>query len=193
MATAYQRRPWPKGKDVAAVANNKIGSGSGWQGYYVFAGGTNPPGGLQESQATGYPNDLPVFDYDFHAPIGASGRLAPSFGELRKQHAFLAAFGERLAPMPSTLPDNLPTGVDDAQTLRWAMRSDGHSGFLFVTWHQPHVPLPDYAAARFRLSLGERSVSFPRHRSPFPPGRSHAGPSTSRLPAYACSGLRHHP
>ncbi|MEW9873144.1 beta-galactosidase [Arthrobacter sp. HS15c] len=161
MATAYQRRPWPKGKDVAAVANNKIGSGSGWQGYYMFAGGTNPPGGLQESQATGYPNDLPVFDYDFHAPIGASGRLAPSFGELRKQHAFLAAFGERLAPMPSTLPDNLPTGVDDAQTLRWAMRSDGHSGFLFVTWHQPHVPLPDYAAARFRLSLGERSVSFP--------------------------------
>ncbi|PTT61099.1 beta-galactosidase, partial [Arthrobacter sp. HMWF013] len=161
MATAYQRRPWPKGKDVAAVAHNKIGSGSAWQGYYMFAGGTNPPGGLQESQATGYPNDLPVMDYDFHAPIGAAGRLAPGFAQLRKQHAFLAAFGDRLSPMPSTLPDRLPAGVDDSDTLRWSLRSDGRSGFVFITWHQPHIPLPDYAAAKFRIALAEQTVSFP--------------------------------
>jgi beta-galactosidase len=161
MATAYQRRPWPKGRDVAAVANNKIGSGSGWQGYYMFAGGTNPRAGLQESQATGYPNDLPVFDYDFHAPIGASGRLAPSFGLLRRQHAFLAAFGDRLAPMPSTLPDQVPAGVEDSETLRWALRSDGRSGFVFITWHQPHVQLPDYPGAQFSLTLGEDLVTFP--------------------------------
>ncbi len=170
MATAYQRRPWPKDKDVAAVANNKIGSGSGWQGYFMFTGGTNPPGGLQESQATGYPNDLPVFDYDFHAPIGASGRPAPSFAQLRSQHAFLAAFGERLAPMPSTLPDRLPADVDDAETLRWAVRSDGESGFLFITWHQPHIPLPDYAAAQFVLSLGEDTVTFPAKPIDIPSG-----------------------
>ncbi|HJW00520.1 MAG TPA: beta-galactosidase [Arthrobacter sp.] len=170
MATAYQRRPWPQGKDVAAVANNKIGSGSGWQGYYMFAGGINPPGGLQESQATGYPNDLPVFDYDFHAPIGASGRLAPSFAQLRSQHAFLDAFGERLAPMPSTLPDRLPTGVDDAETLRWAVRSDGRSGFLFISWHQPHNQLPDHAAARFKLGLEEETVIFPREPIRIPSG-----------------------
>lgn len=161
MATAYQRRPWPKGKDVAAVANNKIGSGSGWQGYYMFAGGTNPSDGLQESQASGYPNDLPVFDYDFHAPIGASGRLAPSFSELRKQHAFLAAFGSHLAPMPSTLPDRMPAGIEDSGTLRWALRSDGDSGFVFITWHQPHVPLPDYDEAQFRLALAKETLTFP--------------------------------
>lgn len=161
MATAYQRRPWPTARDVAAVANNKIGSGSGWQGYYMFAGGTNPPGGLQESQATGYPNDFPEFDYDFHAPIGGTGRLAPSFAQLRKQHAFLAAFGERLAPMPSTLPSNIPTGVDDSRTLRWALRSDGQCGFLFITWHQPHIPLPDYEGAQFRLGLADETLTFP--------------------------------
>jgi beta-galactosidase len=170
MATAYQRRPWPSGKDVAAVANNKIGSGSGWQGYYMFTGGTNPPGGMQESQATGYPNDLPVFDYDFHAPIGAAGRLAPSFAELRKQHAFLAAFGARLAPMPSTLPDTLPTGIDDRETLRWAMRSDGRSGFLFITWHQPHIPLGDYSGARFALDLDGETLTFPHGGITIPAG-----------------------
>jgi hypothetical protein len=170
MATAYQRRPWPEGKDVAAVAHNKIGSGSGWQGYYMFAGGTNPPGGLQESQATGYPNDLPVFDYDFHAPIGAAGRLTSGFAQLRKQHAFLAAFGDRLAPMPSTLPDLLPAGVDDSETLRWSLRSDGRSGFVFITWHQPHIPLPDYPAAQFRLALAEEAVSFPQTPLAIPAG-----------------------
>ncbi|MGK3958791.1 beta-galactosidase [Arthrobacter sp. R4] len=170
MATAYQRRPWPKGKDVAAVANNKIGSGSGWQGYYMFAGGTNPPGGLQESQATGYPNDLPVFDYDFHAPIGASGRLAPGFAELRKQHAFLAAFGQHLAPMPSTLPDQMPAGIEDAGTLRWALRSDGGTGFVFITWHQPHIPLPDYRQAQFQLAFMEETVTFPCEPLTIPSG-----------------------
>jgi beta-galactosidase len=176
MATAYQRRPWPKGKDVAAVANNKIGSGSGWQGYYMFTGGTNPSGGLQESQATGYPNDLPVFDYDFHAPIGASGRLAPSFGLLRRQHAFLSAFGDRLAPMPSTLPDQVPAGVEDSATLRWALRSDGQTGFVFITWHQPHIPLKDYPAAQFRLSLGEDTVTFPSKPVAIPAGTISAWP-----------------
>ncbi|WP_285246584.1 beta-galactosidase [Pseudarthrobacter sp. efr-133-R2A-89] len=176
MATAYQRRPWPGGKDVAAVANNKIGSGSGWQGYYMFAGGTNPAAGLQETQATGYPNDLPEFDYDFHAPIGASGRLAPGFALLRRQHAFLAAFGELLAPMPSTLPDREPSGVEDTETLRWALRSDGTSGFVFLTWHQPHIPLPAYSGARFRLGLADGPVTVPDVPVDIPPGTIAAWP-----------------
>ena len=108
MATAYHRRPLLDALDIAAVAHAKIGRGSGWQGYYMYAGGPNPGPDLQESHATGYPNDLPEFDYDFHAPIGAAGVLAPSHAELRRQHAFLAAFGERLAAMASTLPDVMP-------------------------------------------------------------------------------------
>ena len=170
MATAYQRRPWPRGLDVAAVAHNKIGNGSAWQGYYMFAGGTNPGDNLQESQATGYPNDLPRFDYDFHAPIGASGRLSASFAQLRRQHAFLAAFGDRLAQMPSSLPDARPDGVDDASTLRWALRCDGQSGFVFVTWHQPHIPLEEHPATRFEVELGAGTVEFPSRPVAIPPG-----------------------
>jgi beta-galactosidase len=161
MATAYQRRPWPGGLDVAAVAHNKIGNGSAWQGYYMFAGGSNPDDGLQESQATGYPNDLPRLDYDFHAPIGTAGRPASSFAALRKQHAFLAAFGERLAQMPSTLPAVMPASIEDAETLRWALRSDGGAGFVFVTWHQPHVPLGTYEGAQFEVTLDAEPVTFP--------------------------------
>ncbi|HZW40880.1 MAG TPA: beta-galactosidase [Agromyces sp.] len=170
MATAYHRRPLLGERDVAAVAHNKIGNGSGWQGYYMYGGGTNPRPGLQESHAAGYPNDLPVYDYDFHAPVGAAGELAASHAELRRQHAFLSAFGDTLADMPSSLPATLPSGVDDVDTLRWAIRSDGASAWLFITWQQPHVPLPEHPDTRFELDLGDESVTLPHSPVDIPAG-----------------------
>jgi beta-galactosidase len=173
MATAYHRRPRPGALDVATIAHCKIGNGSAWQGYYMYTGGTNPsaPDGMQESHATGYPNDLPRLGYDFHAPVGEAGALSPAHAELRRQHAFLAAFGDRLAEMPSSLPELRPAGVEDSTTLRWALRSDGTSGFLFVAWHQPHFPLETYPQARFRVELdGEEAVEFPSKPIDIPSG-----------------------
>ncbi|WP_430790106.1 beta-galactosidase [Actinoplanes sp. G11-F43] len=170
MATAYHRRPRPEALDVAAIAHCKIGNGSAWQGYYMYTGGTNPGPDLQESHATGYPNDITRLGYDFHAPIGEAGTLAPSHAELRRQHAFLAAFGHVLAEMPSSLPEIRPTGVEDSSTLRYALRSDGVSGFLFVSWHQPHFPLPVHHDARFRIQLPTGEITFPSRPVDVPPG-----------------------
>lgn len=172
MATAYHRRPRPCALDVATVAHCKIGNGSAWQGYYMYAGGTNPAGehGTQESHRTGYPNDMPTLGYDFHAPIGEAGALAPIHAHLRRQHAFLAAFGSRLARMPSSLPEVRPEGVDDTTTLRWALRGDGRGGFLFVAWHQPHVPLPTYHGARFHVSLDDEEFLLPSRPVDIPAG-----------------------
>ncbi|WP_439590804.1 beta-galactosidase [Microbacterium sp.] len=167
MATAYHRRPWPVGADVAAVAHTKIGNGSMWQGYYMYAGGTNPGPDLEETHATGYPNDMVRLSYDFHAPIGQAGDLRESSSLLRGQHAFLDACGASLAGLPSSLPDVLPDGVHDRETLRWVVRTDGASGFLFVTTHQPHEPLPPSAPTRFRI--GDDLV-LPEHPVVLPPG-----------------------
>ncbi|MBW9109068.1 beta-galactosidase [Microbacterium ureisolvens] len=170
MATAYHRRPRPDALDIAAVAHAKLGSGSAWQGYYMYAGGTNPGPGLEETQATGYPNDMTRLSYDFHAPVGEAGRAAPSHAALRLQHAFIEAFGERLAPMPSHLPDARPSGVEDSQTLRWAVRADEGSGFVFIGWHQPHVPLPTYRGARFRIDTSHGPVEMPSAPVDIPAG-----------------------
>lgn len=173
MATAYHRRPLPSALDLAAVANAKLGSGSNWQGYYMYAGGLNPADDLQESLATGYPNDLPRFDYDFHAPIGAAGALAPSHAALRAQHAFLAAFGERLAPMASRLPERMPQGDDDRDTVRWAVRSEGDAGFLFIGHHQPFEPLAPVEGVRFEVDLASGRALVPSADRPgltIPPG-----------------------
>ncbi|MEH1123174.1 beta-galactosidase [Micromonospora sp. CPCC 206061] len=172
MATAYHRRPRPSALDIAAVAHCKIGNGSAWQGYYMYAGGTNPPGehGTQESHLTGYPNDLPELGYDFHAPIGEAGTLSSTHAELRRQHAFLSAFGSRLADMPSSLPEVRPEGVDDTTTLRWALRSDGSGGFLFLAWHQPYVTLPTYRGAQFQVTLETDQLLLPSKPVDIPAG-----------------------
>lgn len=167
MATAYHRRPWPSGRDIAALAHIKIGNGSAWQGYYMYAGGTNPALHLEESQATGYPNDMARLSYDFHAPIGQSGDLGESSALLRTQHAFLDAFGALLGDQPSALPDLRPRGLDDAETLRWAVRSDGSSGFVFVSRHQPHIPLADSAPLQLRIGS---DLVFPSSPTAIPVG-----------------------
>ncbi|CAL9673095.1 hypothetical protein SUDANB1_07627 [Streptomyces sp. enrichment culture] len=182
MAVAYHRRPRVEAEDVGALALTKIGCGSVWQGYYMFHGGTNPAGeltSLQESHATGYPNDLPVLTYDFQAPLGEYGQVRPSYHELRLQHLLLADVGHRISPMRSVLPERSPAGQHDRSTLRWAVRTDGTSGFLFVTNHQPHEPLPDHPDTAF-------TVDFPHAPTLTLP----SAPVTVPSGAYFCWPLR---
>ncbi len=161
MATAYHRRPVLSAADIAALAAVTIGNGSAWQGYFMYVGGRNPAPDLQETIASGYPNDLPEFGYDFHAPIGQSGDLHASAAPLRRQHALLAAFGDRFAGMTSTLPDAQPTGPGDRATLRWALRSDGTRGVAVIAHHQPYEPVSAVAGAQLRIALDGETITLP--------------------------------
>ena len=183
MAVAYHRRPRVDADDIGALGLTKIGCGSVWQGFYMFHGGTNPAGELttlQESHATGYPNDLPLLTYDFQAPLGEYGQYRPSYHELRLQHLLLADYGHAIAPMESVLPERRPAGQGDRDTLRWAVRSDGGSGFLFVNNHQPHEPLPDHPDTSFTVEFpgGGGTLTLP------------ATPVTVPGGAYFCWPLR---
>ncbi|MGW1671503.1 beta-galactosidase [Streptomyces sp. NPDC002324] len=188
MAVAYHRRPRVDAADVGALALTKIGCGSVWQGYYMFHGGTNPPGErttLQESHATGYPNDLPLLTYDFQAPLGEYGQYRPSYDELRLQHLLLADFGHLIAPMASALPERQPASQDDRETLRWAVRGDGRSGFLFVNNHQPHEPLPDRPGTTFTVEFPDGPEGSPSGALTLP-----SEPVTIPRGAYFCWPLR---
>ena len=170
MATAYHRRPVLAARDIAALAHVKIGNGSAWQGYYMYAGGRNPRRGLQETQDTGYPNDLPEIGYDFHAPLSQAGDLQPSARELRAQHAFLAAFGDRLGRMTSSLPEERPQGLGDRSTLRWALRSDGEEGFVIISHHQPYEQVEPVIGAQLSLVLADEVVTVPSRPVDIPAG-----------------------
>ena len=159
MQTAYHRRPLVESADVAALALTKLGSGSAWQGYYLYHGVQQQQGrlsGTQESQQTGYPNDLPLIDYDFFAPIGSHGQLREHYHLLRQQHLFLDAYGDRLAALPATIPAEAPGAP------RWAVRGGDDSGFLFVNNRQPAAePLAAVPDVRFAVEFADRTVTLP--------------------------------
>ncbi|WUG28637.1 beta-galactosidase [Streptomyces sp. NBC_00464] len=174
MAIAYHRRPIVPSEDITSLALAKLGSGSVWQGYYLYHGCSQrldlrEPN--QESHDTGYPNDLPMVTYDFQAPLGEYGQVRPVFHALRLQHLFLHGYGAELARMPLSLPDAEPESLDDRATLRWAVRAAGEQGFLFVNNHQPHETLPDHKDVQFRIHLDSgRTVTLPAQPVSVPSG-----------------------
>ncbi|MGA4992816.1 beta-galactosidase [Nonomuraea bangladeshensis] len=173
MYTSYHRRPIVKAPDIAALGLVKLGSGSVWQGYYMYHGASQKIGALstlQESHATGYPNDCPVISYDFQAPLGEYGQFRDSFHHLRLQHLWLAADGPDLATMTLVMPPDAPDDTADRETLRWCVRSDGRSGFLFVNNHQPVETLPAHEDVRFTVELDGRELVVPREPVTVPSG-----------------------
>ena len=164
MPASYHRRINYDPRDVEAVALTQLGGGSSLMGYYMYHGGQNPEGKLttlQESQATGYPNDLPVKTYDFNAPIGEYGQINPQYYWLRRLHLFLHDFGAPLAQMPVTLPDQHVTNKTDFTTLRWAVRSDGSGGYVFLNNYQRLQPMPAKTNVQFNLNLPGGELAFP--------------------------------
>jgi beta-galactosidase len=143
----------------------KLGSGVVLYGYYVFHGGTNPEGkktSLQESQATGYPNDLPVKSYDFQAPIGEFGQMNSSYGVLKTLNLFLGDFGATLAPMTSYFPEQMPESKRDTQTPRLAARMQDDHGFIFLNNYERTYRLPEHRNFQVELKLPSGVVDVPR-------------------------------
>ncbi|MDR1010516.1 MAG: beta-galactosidase [Opitutaceae bacterium] len=160
MMSAYHRRILVDPRDIESTTLVKLGSGSVQLGYYMYHGGVNPdaitPGiTLEENQSTRFTNwnDLPKKNYDFQAPLGAAGQVRPQFHLQRRQHLFMHDFGYLLPGMPAVLPANRPKGKDDNATLRWALRSNGRSGFIFVNNYQRLQPMPVHRGVQFALNL----------------------------------------
>ena len=136
MMQAYHRRPYVYPEDAYSMALVKLGSGSNLLGYYMYHGGTNPEGKTylnenQRTKGTNY-NDMPVKNYDFQAPLGEFGQKNAHYYMLRPLHLFMQDWGETLAEMEASFPAPQDIKKGDDSHLRWAVRSKGNSGFIFV-------------------------------------------------------------
>lgn len=134
----HHRRPIISGMDVYALALCKLGSGNNLPGYYMYHGGTNKIGScstFNESKATGYPNDYSILSYDFQAPVSEYGEIREQYRMLNVLHMFINDFGDRLAPMELVEPAE-KVSPEDLKSLRYVMRTDGESGFVFVNHYQ---------------------------------------------------------
>lgn len=155
----HHRRPIIKPMDIYAVSLVKLGDGNNLVGYYMYHGGTNKIGELStfnETKATGYPNDYPILSYDFQAPLSEYGEVREQYGLLNMLHMFVNDFGEEFAPMIAVDSAN-SVAVDDTNSLRYGMRTNGKSGFVFVNHYQRLTELADIDNAV--ISVG--NVEFP--------------------------------
>ena len=155
----HHRRPIIKPMDIYAVSLVKIGDGNNLVGYYMYHGGTNKIGELStfnETKATGYPNDYPILSYDFQAPLSEYGEVREQYGLLNMLHMFVNDFGEEFAPMIAVDSGNT-VAADDTNSLRYGMRTNGKSGFVFVNHYQRLTELADIENA----VISAENVEFP--------------------------------
>lgn len=169
----YHRRPVIHPDDIGAMFPVMLGSGVNLYGTYMLQGGQNPEGKhstLEESQATGYPNDLPIKNYDFQAPLGAYGQERASLARMKLYQYFLNSFGEDLAPMIVHAPEQLPADPADFSVPRAAVRTQGEHGFLFVNNNVRNDAMPMRKQIQFAIQLPSGELRIPEHAVDLPAG-----------------------
>jgi beta-galactosidase len=181
----YHRRPVIAADDVAAMVPVMLGSGVNGYGTYMMVGGEDPKGKLttmQESQATGYPTDVPVRSYDFQAPIGQFGRERRSLRLLKEWNYFMQDYGSLLAPMPVFAPAVRPGSPADLSVLRWSVRTDGASGFVFVNNYVRGESMPARRDVQFSIALSrDHAAKLPQRPIDIPSGAFFAWPFGMQL------------
>lgn len=160
MQVTHHRRPIITGQDIYSLSLCKLGDGNNLIGYYMYKGGTNKIGKLStlnETKATGYPNDYTTISYDFQAPISEFGELREQYRLTNMLHMFVNDFGDVLAPMEAVMSEN-EVNEKNLMSLRYAMRTDGRSGFVFVNHYQRLAHLIDIKD----VVINTGSVVFPK-------------------------------
>ncbi len=171
MFVSYHRRNKVEPRDVASLALCQVGSGCVGIGYYMYHGGENPEGRLttlHKSNEIGDVFDTPIKSYDFQAPIGQYGQIRPHYHWLRRLNFFMEDFGTELSRMPAFLPGREEMDFSNPANLRWSVRSDGFSGFLFVNNYQRLEHMPGKPNTQFRIDLPLGSLTIPSKPSTIP-------------------------
>lgn len=158
------RRPIAMAEDIGAMTLVKLGSGCNLLGYYMYHGGTNPRGRLstlQESRSSGSLNDLPELSYDFRAPIGEYGQITPTYKELRLTALFAADFGEELCGMRAFIPPENPLSPSNLTALRYSLRHNGESGYIFVNNYCRRYRMAEHNAEILTVEIGGERITLP--------------------------------
>lgn len=164
------RRPIISGVDNGAIALCKIASEASGIGYYVYHGGMNPIGALSSMQeyyrpgpiVAGFCSDLPEMNYDFQAAIGQYEKMHESAFELKLLNYFMQEF-PTIQMHTRHFADNATDRVD-YESMRYSLREDGESGFLFINNYVRRATMPDREIKEFAIDLGKECIVIPNLR-----------------------------
>lgn len=158
----YTRRPIVTAKAAEALMVRTLGSGANGIGYYMYHGGSTSKMG-PTAFFSDEPMGMPKISYDFQAPLGEFGLEHGSYRALRLLHLFLNDFSSQLAPMETVLPKGYEQMTpDNRETLRYAARVRGKSGFVFMVNFQDHdTARVDQKDLCLRLKFADETLRIP--------------------------------
>lgn len=157
------RRPYISEKDGYGVGFAKFASGCNLLGYYMFHGGRNPINGfMQESRITGYPNNYPVVDYDFQAPISRYGECRPHGDLLRLMHLFTQYFDAEICTKQAYFPKWKSSDPYDISFLKCSVRMDENmSGYFFASTYEKGLKYNDFQDVSVTLNMNDKQLVLP--------------------------------
>ena len=124
----------------------------------MYHGGTTPVGGHGFSHERLHPQ----LSYDYQAPLGEFGEIRTSYLYLKLLHLFLEAYGESLCQMGAILPDNASIiEPEDTEPVRYCVRAQNGTGFLFVNNFQDHVEMHDHEDVTFEINTPSGLLRIP--------------------------------
>ncbi|MGN0523027.1 MAG: beta-galactosidase [Eubacterium sp.] len=157
------RRPYISEKDGYGVGFAKFASGVNWLGYYMFCGGANPNDRLmQENRLTGYPNNYPIIDYDFQAPISRYGVCRPHGDRLRLMHLFINEFDNEICSKQAYFPKWESNNPNDISFLKCSVRADENgSGYFFASTYEKGLKYEDFKDVNVTFTINGKTVNLP--------------------------------
>lgn len=158
--TSKALRPLVPPNAIPAMVAVKLGSGCNYINYYMYHGGINPV----PKSSYFYGDDIsPEMTYDFQAPIGEFGQIRDMNGHIKVISLFLNTFGSDLAPLVVSLSEDNDLIIEDNVTsLRYAARSNGRKGYLFINNYQDHAVMTNKKNLKFTLLLEDEEINFPK-------------------------------
>ncbi|MDO4153235.1 MAG: beta-galactosidase [Clostridia bacterium] len=158
------RRPYISEKDGYGVGFAKFASGANWLGYYMFCGGANPKDRLmQENRLTGYPNNYPIIDYDFQAPISRYGVCRPHGDRLRLMHLFINEFDREICTKQAYFPKWKSNNPNDISFLKCSVRADEQgSGYFFASTYEKGLQYQDFHDVTVTFTIHKNTVTLPK-------------------------------
>ena len=105
--------------------------------------------------------ESPKISYDYQAALGEFGQVRESYQRLKAIHFFVREFGDRLCRLATVLPEGASSIVPkDTKSLRYAVRTDGKRGFLFLNNYQDHIVVPPQCLSGVSGSKSYSSLLF---------------------------------
>lgn len=157
------RRPYINEKDGYGVGFAKFASGANWLGYYMFCGGANPNDRLmQENRLTGYPNNYPIIDYDFQAPISRYGACRAHGDRLRLMHLFISEFDNEICTKHAYFPKWKSNNPNDISFLKCSIRADEQaSGYFFASTYEKALKYNDFKDVNVTFTINNKTINLP--------------------------------